>query len=78
MQNVAQGSSSDTQKLEKVNVQQDIEKSSTPISSNSSPTKSETETYIEHIPRYMTDTSDSEDEDVSEVIIMPNKINFPI
>lgn len=67
MQNVAQGPSSDIQKLEKVNVQHDIGKSSTPISSNSSPTKSETETYSELQPRFMSDSSESEEDDVSEV-----------
>ena len=70
MQNVAQGSSSDNQKPEKVNVQHDIAKSSTPISSNSSPTKSETETFSELQPRFMTDSSESDEEDVSEVIIL--------
>ncbi|KAJ9583160.1 hypothetical protein L9F63_022501, partial [Diploptera punctata] len=67
MQNVAQGSSSDIQKPEKVNVQHDIAKSSTPISSNSSPTKSETETFSELQPRFMTDSLESDEEDVSEV-----------
>lgn len=69
MQNVAQGSTSDNQKPEKVSVQHDIGKSSTPISSNSSPTKSETETFSELQPRFMTDSSESEEEDVSEVIL---------
>lgn len=69
MQNVAQGSTSDNQNPEKVNVQHDIGKSSTPISSNSSPTKSETETFSELQPRFMTDSSESEEEDVSEVIL---------
>lgn len=69
MQNVAQGSTTDNQKLEKVNVQHGIGKSSTPISSNSSPTKSETETFSELQPRFMTDSSESEEEDVSEVIL---------
>lgn len=65
MQNVSQGSS-DTQKLEKVNAHE-VGKSSTPQSSNSSPTKSETDTFSELQPRFMTDSSESED-DVSEVI----------
>lgn len=66
MQNVAQGSSSDGQKLEKVGVEHDHGKSSsTPQSSNSSPTKSD-ETYTLH-PRFMTDSSESEEDDVSEV-----------
>jgi ankyrin repeat domain-containing protein 17 len=69
MQNVAQGSTSENQKPEKVNIQHDIGKSSTPISSNSSPTKSETETFSELQPRFMTDSSESEEEDVSEVIL---------
>lgn len=69
MQNVAQGSTSDNQKPEKVSFQHDIGKLSTPISSNSSPTKSETETFSELQPRFMTDSSESEEEDVSEVIL---------
>lgn len=67
MQNVVQGSTSDNQKLEKVSAQHEVGKSSTPQSSNSSPTKSETETYSELQPRFMTDSSDSEGEDDSEV-----------
>ncbi|RZF38209.1 hypothetical protein LSTR_LSTR005570 [Laodelphax striatellus] len=66
MQNVAQGSSADNQKLEKVNAHE-AGKSSTPQSSNSSPTKSETDTFPELQPRFMTDSSESEDDDVSEV-----------
>ena len=69
MQNVAQGSTSDNQNPEKVNILHDIGKSSTPVSSNSSPTKSETETFSELQPRFMTDSSESEEEDVSEVIL---------
>lgn len=68
MQNVAQGSTTDNQKLEKINAHE-VGKSSTPQSSNSSPTKSETDTFSELQPRFMTDSSESEDEDVSEVII---------
>ncbi|XP_070515069.1 ankyrin repeat domain-containing protein 17 isoform X3 [Cardiocondyla obscurior] len=41
--------------------------SSTPQSSNSSPTKSETETFSELQPRFMTDSSESEEDSVSEV-----------
>ncbi|KAK9891834.1 hypothetical protein WA026_016633 [Henosepilachna vigintioctopunctata] len=67
MQNVSQDSSADKPKIEKVNVQYDIRTSSTPYStSNSSPTKSETETYSER-RRYMSDTSESEEDSVSEV-----------
>ncbi|XP_046672408.1 ankyrin repeat domain-containing protein 17-like isoform X4 [Homalodisca vitripennis] len=66
MQNVAQGSTTDNQKLEKLSGQE-VGKSSTPQSSNSSPTKSETDTFSELQPRFMSDSSDSEDEDVSEV-----------
>lgn len=66
MQNVSQGTTSDSQKLEKLSVQ-DVGKSSTPQSPNSSPTKSETDTFSELQPRFMSDSSDSEDEDVSEV-----------
>ncbi|KAK6627845.1 hypothetical protein RUM44_010324 [Polyplax serrata] len=67
MQNVAQGSSSDSQKIEKGNAHHDTEKSSTPQSSNSSPTKSGTETFSELQPKFMTDSSESEEDDVSEV-----------
>ncbi|KAL3278379.1 hypothetical protein HHI36_013707 [Cryptolaemus montrouzieri] len=67
MQNVSQDSSADKPKIEKVNVQYDIRTSSTPHStSNSSPTKSETETYSER-RRYMSDSSESEEDSVSEV-----------
>lgn len=66
MQNVSQGTTSDSQKLEKLSVQE-VGKSSTPQSPNSSPTKSETDTFAELQPRFMSDSSDSEDEDVSEV-----------
>ena len=69
MQNVAQGSTFDNQNTEKVNIQHDIGKSSTPVSCSSSPTKSETETFSELQPRFMTDSSESEEEDVSEVIL---------
>ncbi|KAL0275144.1 UNVERIFIED_CONTAM: hypothetical protein PYX00_003100 [Menopon gallinae] len=67
MQNVAQGSSSDSHKIEKGNAHHDTEKSSTPQSSNSSPTKSGTENFSELQPKYMTDSSESEEDDVSEV-----------
>lgn len=67
MQNVAQGSAADNPKIEKVNVHHDIgNSSSTPHSTNSSPAKSETETYSEH-RRFMSDSSESEEDSVSEV-----------
>lgn len=66
MQNVAQGSTADNPKLEKVNVQHGVGNSSTPHSATSSPAKSETETYSEH-PRFMSDSSESEEDSVSEV-----------
>lgn len=78
MQNVAQGTTSDSQKNEKTNVvHHDIGKTSTPQSSNSSPTKSETETFSELQPRFMTDSSESEEDSVSEVnvIRIENNIN---
>lgn len=65
MQNVAQGTTSDSQKHDKASVH-DIT-SSTPQSSNSSPTKSETETFSELQPRFMTDSSESEEDSISEV-----------
>lgn len=68
MQNVSQGSATDNPKIDKVNGSHEIENSpSTPHSttSNSSPAKSETETYSEH-RRYMSETS-SEEDSVSEV-----------
>ncbi|TGZ57880.1 Ankyrin repeat domain-containing protein 17 [Temnothorax longispinosus] len=50
------------------NVHHDTGKtSSTPQSSTSSPTKSETETFSELQPRFMTDSSESEEDSVSEV-----------
>ncbi|XP_066594349.1 ankyrin repeat and KH domain-containing protein 1 isoform X2 [Prorops nasuta] len=68
MQNVAQGTTSDSQKHEKsTSIHHDIGKTSTPQSSNSSPTKSETETFSELQPRFMTDSSESEEDSVSEV-----------
>lgn len=68
MQNVSQGTVQDNStKLEKVNIQQhDIGISSTPHSSNSSPIKSETETYSGN-RRFMSDSSESEEDSVSEV-----------
>ncbi|XP_045468094.1 ankyrin repeat domain-containing protein 17-like isoform X2 [Harmonia axyridis] len=67
MQNVSQDSSVGKAKIEKVNVQYDIRTSSTPRStSNSSLAKSETETYSER-RRYMSDSSESEEDSVSEV-----------
>lgn len=68
MQNVSQESSTDNPKIDKVTAQHDIgNSSSTPQStSNSSPAKSETETYSEH-RRYMSETSESEEDSVSEV-----------
>lgn len=73
MQNVAQGSAADNPKLEKVNVHHDIGTSSTPCSATSSPAKSETETYSEH-PRFMTDSSESEEDSVSEVSALNSQI----
>lgn len=69
MQNVSQETNSDNQKHEKsASIHRDIGKtSSTPQSSNSSPTKSETETFSELQPRFMTDSSESEEDSVSEV-----------
>ncbi|XP_024873751.1 ankyrin repeat and KH domain-containing protein 1-like [Temnothorax curvispinosus] len=49
------------------NVHHDTGKTSTPQSSNSSPTKSETETFSELQLRFMTDSSESEEDSVSEV-----------
>lgn len=66
MQNVAQGSAADNPKLEKVNVQHGVGNSSTPQSATSSPAKSETETFSEQ-PRFMSDSSESEEDSVSEV-----------
>ncbi|CAH0553399.1 unnamed protein product [Brassicogethes aeneus] len=67
MQNVSQECPTDNPKIDKVNVQHDIGNlPSTPQStSNSSPAKSETETYSEH-RRYMSDSSESEEDSVSE------------
>lgn len=66
MQNVGQDSSSQVQKLDKMSAHE-MGKSSTPQSSNSSPTKSDTDPYSEVNPRYLSDSSESEDEDVSLV-----------
>lgn len=84
MQNVVQGTTSDSQKSHEKqpatsaavpqssavasgNHQETGKTSSTPQSSNSSPTKSETETFSELQPRFMTDSSESEEDSVSEV-----------
>lgn len=98
MQNVAQGTTSDSQKSHEkqqsvaasaaaaapaptsaaaaaapppppssASIHHDTGKTSTPQSSNSSPTKSETETFSELQPRFMTDSSESEEDSVSEV-----------
>lgn len=64
MQNVGQP---ENRNIDKVNVQLDVVKSSTPQSSSSSPAKSETETYSGAPAKYMTDSSESEDDSVSEV-----------
>lgn len=64
MQNVGQP---ENRNIDKVNVQLDVVKSSTPQSSASSPAKSETETYSGAPAKYMTDSSESEDDSVSEV-----------
>ncbi|KAF5300066.1 hypothetical protein FQA39_LY11258 [Lamprigera yunnana] len=68
MQNAAQRSATDNPKIEKVSVNhRDIGNSpSTPHSSNSSPAKSETDTYSER-RHFMSDTSESEEDSVSEV-----------
>ncbi|KAK4881046.1 hypothetical protein RN001_004365 [Aquatica leii] len=68
MQNAAQRSATDNPKIEKISVNhRDIGNSpSTPHSSNSSPAKSETDTYSER-RRFMSDTSESEEDSVSEV-----------
>uniref|UniRef100_A0A0A9WC50 Ankyrin repeat and KH domain-containing protein 1 n=1 Tax=Lygus hesperus TaxID=30085 RepID=A0A0A9WC50_LYGHE len=66
MQNVGQESSTQVQKLDKMSGHE-MGKSSTPQSSNSSPTKSDTDPYSEINPRYLSDSSESEDEDVSLV-----------
>nr|XP_023030075.1 ankyrin repeat domain-containing protein 17-like [Leptinotarsa decemlineata] len=68
MQNVSQDSSTDNPKIDKVTVHELGNSSSTPQSTtaNSSPAKSETETYSEH-RRYMSETSESEEDSVSEV-----------
>lgn len=72
MQNVVQGTTADSQKHKTQNekassVHHDIGKtSSTPQSSISSPTKSN-ETFSELQPRFMTDSSESEEDSVSEV-----------
>ncbi|XP_025832280.1 ankyrin repeat domain-containing protein 17 isoform X2 [Agrilus planipennis] len=67
MQNAAQDSTTDCLKIEKVNVERDIGNlPSTPNSTNSSPAKSETETYSER-RRFMSDSSESEEDSGSEV-----------
>ncbi|XP_060527199.1 ankyrin repeat domain-containing protein 17-like isoform X2 [Cylas formicarius] len=70
MQNESQHTGADESKLDKVNNQHDIAgnitTSSTPQSTNSTPTKSETETYSEK-RRFMSETSESEEDSVSEV-----------
>ncbi|XP_030756084.1 ankyrin repeat domain-containing protein 17 isoform X3 [Sitophilus oryzae] len=65
MQNVPQDTGADESKLEKLkHGAENI--SSTPQSTNSTPTKSETETYSEN-RRFMSETSESEEDSVSEV-----------
>ncbi|XP_062525122.1 ankyrin repeat domain-containing protein 17 isoform X10 [Bombyx mori] len=66
MQNVGQ---SENRNIDKVNVQLDVVKTSTPQSSASSPAKSETETYSGAPAKYMTDSSESEDDSVSEILL---------
>ncbi|XP_024080647.1 ankyrin repeat domain-containing protein 17-like isoform X3 [Cimex lectularius] len=66
MQNVGQESGAESQKLDKVS-SHEIGKSSTPQSSNSSPTKSDSDPFSELNPRFLSDSSESEEEDVSEV-----------
>ncbi|KAL4716290.1 hypothetical protein ACJJTC_014770 [Scirpophaga incertulas] len=63
MQNVGQ---SENRNIDKVKLQLDVVKSSTPHSSASSPAKSESETYSGAPAKYMTDSSESEDDSVSE------------
>lgn len=77
MQNVGQETVADNQKLDKVNAHE-IGKSSTPQSSNSSPTKSDTDPYSEINPRFLSDSSESEDEEISEVIILINKCKLEL
>lgn len=76
MQNVPQDTGVDDSKLEKAkhgteNV------SSTPQSTNSTPTKSETETYSEN-RRFMSETSESEEDSVSEVGLLRDLIEFGV
>ncbi|XP_014270909.1 ankyrin repeat domain-containing protein 17 isoform X5 [Halyomorpha halys] len=66
MQNVGQDNTPDNKKLDKVNAHE-IGKSSTPQSSNSSPTKSDTDPFSEINPRFLSDSSESEEEESSEV-----------
>lgn len=94
MQNVAQGTTSDSQKSHEkqqlagaaapaaapaASVHHDGsgKTSSTPQSSNSSPTKSETETFSELQPRFMTDSSESEEDSVSEVNAVSERMVGP-
>ncbi|XP_050294137.1 ankyrin repeat and KH domain-containing protein 1-like isoform X2 [Anthonomus grandis grandis] len=70
MQNVPRDTGADETRLEKVNVQHDIGNiSSTPQSTNSTPNKSETETLSlnQRLRRLMSETSESEEDSVSEV-----------
>ncbi|XP_066252742.1 ankyrin repeat domain-containing protein 17 isoform X3 [Euwallacea similis] len=68
MQNVPQDTGSDESKLERVNVQHDIGNitSSTPQSTISTPTDPVLERYIEN-RRFMSESSESEEDSVSEV-----------
>lgn len=66
MQNVSSDTTNNNEKIDKGNsTLQDLGKVSTPQSFNSSPIKSEFDPSYAEI--FLSDTSDSEDDDVSEV-----------
>lgn len=77
MQNVPKDTGADESRLEKVNVQHDIGNiiSTTPQSSSSTPSKSESETYSKN-RRFMSESSESEEDSVSEVRIEPYSTFF--
>lgn len=66
MQNVGQETAPVNKKLDKVNAHE-IGKSSTPQSSNSSPTKSDSDPFSELNPRFLSYSSESDEEESSEV-----------
>lgn len=70
MQNVPKDTGADESRLEKVNVQHDIGNiiSTTPQSASSTSSKSESETYSKN-RRFMSESSESEEDSVSEVRI---------